>query len=518
MRFKSGAGVDGLGRLTVREGAKLKVEPTSGVFHAREIFVEQGGTLELDEGVVVSCGSLTVGETRYDDFVSFDKESLPGVVSGGGVLMRIAMSNKWIGGSGEWSDGRNWSLGSAPAGGEKVVIDCDKTIVISSPTAKMGILDISGGATVVFSNGYGNCLWADEMNIRRAVLTAAGPFTNAADKCRVFLKCRNLEMTSESLVDLDGKGWRGGGYVQKDAEGSNPNPNIPIVNEAGVASGGFGPGGAYNAQGASHLGYGAGLLSQDRVYSKSVSKLYDDPYAPIEPGSGGCGFSGSAFMCAYDNLSIPNGGGAVYIEASGSVRIDGRISACGVGAYINHSYYCQNPKFTSSAGSGGSVWIRCSNISGTGEILADGGNGGYSIPHFLSVIGGKESRGAAGGGGGIAIVYDSALQKAGAVAGMKISAAAGYYPPMPKTSDADSKTEVLPYAKMDKYRRDAEPGTLFFTDTKIVDDTIGKSLNGKLFALENYAYQGNLEWSYGNVRFGATGAVFAVSGNLTVTG
>jgi hypothetical protein len=89
---------------------------------------------------------------------------------------------------------------------------------------------------------------------------------------------------------------------------------------------------------------------------------------------------------------------------------------------------------------------------------------------------------------------------------------------MPLTSASKRQTEPLAYAKMDKYRRDAEPGTLYFADSKIIDDTSGRGLNGKLFDVENYVYEGDLEWSYGNVRFGATGAVFTVNGSLTVTG
>ena len=515
MRFRSGAGFDRLAKLTVKNGAKFIAESTAGILLTGDLTVEEGGVLELADGVVLQCSSLTLGGEKYESFGSYGAAEIPDTVSGGGVIRLTPQINQWKGSAGKWSDGSNWSLGRAPAENEGVSIPDSATVILDVRTPQLFSFSMNGGAKLVFSNGWDTCLWADSIDIANSTVTIAGPFTNEVGKCRAFFKCVNFTLAENALIDADGKGWRGGGYEQ--IKGVN-NPNVPIVNSAGVKYGGFGPGAANVAMGASHFGYGAPLVTINQVYTKDISRLYDDPYAPTEPGSGGFGLTGTAYGCVFDNLSIPSGGGAVFIDATGSVILNGKITACGVGSYINHWYYCQCNYFASTGGSGGSVRINCQTVSGVGEIRADGGNGGFSIPTYLYNPNKATSSGAAGGGGGVAIVYDETKQIAGAVAGMTISAAAGYYPEMPKTNAADYKTEPLAYAKMDKYRRDAEPGTLYFSDAKIINDTIGKGLSGKLFDVENYVHEGDLEWSYGNVRFGATGAVFTVNGSLTVTG
>ena len=517
MRFRDGAGFDRLAKLTVKSGAKFAAASTAGVLVTGELTVEEGGVLELADGVVLQCSSLTLGGEKYESFGSYGAAELPDTVSGGGVIRLTPQINTWKGGAGNWSDGGNWSLGRAPNENEGVSVFDSATVVLDVRTPRLSSFNMNGGATLVFSNGWDTCLWADDVSIADSTVTIAGPFTNETDKCRAYFRCVNFTLAETARIDADGKGWRGGGYKQNKGENNN-NPTNMIVNSAGVKLGGFGPGGANVVMGASHFGYGAPIMRNDQVYTRKISSLYDDPYSPSEPGSGGYGLSGSAYSCVFDNLSIPSGGGAVFIDADGKVVLDGKISACGVGSFINHFYYCQCNYFASTGGSGGSVRIECETVSGNGEIRADGGNGGFSIPSYLYKPNRASSTGAAGGGGGVAIVYDKDKQQSGAVAGMTISAAAGYYPEMPKTNEGDYKTEPLPYAKMDKYRRDAEPGTLYFSDKKIIDDTIGRGLNGKLFAVDNYVYEGDLEWSYGNVRFGATGAVFTVNGDLTVTG
>jgi hypothetical protein len=515
MRFRNGAGFDRLAKLSVKKGAKFATESTAGILSVGELTVEEGGVLELAAGVVLQCSSLTVGGEKCERFGSYGASELPGVVAGGGVVRLTPQINIWKGDAGNWSDGGNWSLGRAPAENEGVSVPDSATVVLDRPTPRLFSFSMNGGATLVFSNGWDTCLWADDIDIANSTVTIAGPFTNEADKCRAYFKCVNFTLGASARIDADGKGWRGGGYEQ--TAGVN-NPGTHIFNSSGVKSGGFGPGGANTAMGASHFGYGAPVFMQERVYHHRISRLYDDPRAPSEPGSGGFGLGASAYGCVFDALSIPSGGGAVFIDASGAVSVDGTVSACGVGSYINHYYYCQHPKYASTGGSGGSVRIKCETIAGGGTIMADGGNGGFSIPGWVFGVKNITSSGAPGGGGGIAVEYNEEKQAAGAVAGMKISAAAGYYPEMPKTSASDRKTEPLAYAKMDKYRHDAEPGTLYFTDRKIIDDTIGKGLNGKLFSVEAYVYDGDLDWGYGNVRFGATGAVFTVNGDLTVTG
>jgi hypothetical protein len=105
---------------------------------------------------------------------------------------------------------------------------------------------------------------------------------------------------------------------------------------------------------------------------------YDDPAAPVLPGSGG----GHATLGG-------DGGGAVKIDVpSGTVTVNGTITANGRNYLGTHG----------AGGSGGSVFITCNTFAGgiTGLLSAKGGNG--------------SNYGAGGGGGRIAVVYDLVAQ------------------------------------------------------------------------------------------------------------
>lgn len=80
---------------------------------------------------------------------------------------------------------------------------------------------------------------------------------------------------------------------------------------------------------------------------RAVSAVYGNATAPTALGSGGTGGAG---------------GGAVKIAASGTIHIDGIISANGVHA---HRY----------SPAGGSIWLVSHTLSGSGIIRAEGGNG-----------------------------------------------------------------------------------------------------------------------------------------------
>ena len=87
-----------------------------------------------------------------------------------------------------------------------------------------------------------------------------------------------------------------------------------------------------------------------------------------------------------------NGGGAIRLVVSGDCTVNGTVNANGAD---RDNHY---------AGSGGSVWITCATLRGSGEISADGG----SIPSDTSH---------AGGGGRIAIYQTAATDEAAFSAG-----------------------------------------------------------------------------------------------------
>ena len=217
---------------------------------------------------------------------------------------------------------------------------------------------------------------------------------------------------------------------------------------------------------------------------------YDDPAAPALPGS-----SGSSHNNGYGG----DGGGVVRIEATGSVTVNGSVLADG----RNASSYGGDGSGSNwgQPGAGGSIWITCGTISGSGVIRAAGGGGDNPLINSIPAL--------AAGGGMIAIDYNPSLQTSEAVADMTISSAAGLY----KTSRF-----VSTCFNADTNHWDADIGTLHFTDGKIVDALLGKRLTGQIRGLANYVYDGDLVFTNGHVRFADIGVSVNVSGDLTLGG
>jgi hypothetical protein len=111
---------------------------------------------------------------------------------------------------------------------------------------------------------------------------------------------------------------------------------------------------------------------------------YGSATQPTDRGSGG-GAGANAFTGGSD------GGGALRLSVGGTLNIDGALSADGnIGLQDD-----------SGGGSGGSIWVAASRISGAGAMTANGGNG--------------DLYGGGGGGGGRIAVYSPANTYTGLV-------------------------------------------------------------------------------------------------------
>lgn len=239
----------------------------------------------------------------------------------------------------------------------------------------------------------------------------------------------------------------------------------------------------------SHGGYGGRLLHVEHWYPNLLP--YDDPAAPELPGS-----SGGSNEYGYGG----HGGGAVKIEASGTVTVNGSILADGrncssFGGSGNSSNHGQ-------PGAGGSIYITCASISGSGRISAGGGGG--DNPKLL-----KSVPSMAAGGGMIAVHYDSDRQNPAAVAGMRISAAAGLYKTTAFTTTCFNT---------DTNRWEADIGTLHFTDGKILDQLLGNGLTGQIRGISSYERGSGLVFTNGHVRFAEEGVKVSIGGDLTLGG
>lgn len=115
-------------------------------------------------------------------------------------------------------------------------------------------------------------------------------------------------------------------------------------------------------------GCGSGRTGAAHGGRSPYANMYGDPSRPDQLGSGGG-----------EDSNYPAGGaggGAIRIDANGTVVLEGTLSANG-----------QNGTGRSGGGSGGSLWLRADRIEGRGRVLADGGSG--SVSYLTAAAGGR---------------------------------------------------------------------------------------------------------------------------------
>ena len=212
---------------------------------------------------------------------------------------------------------------------------------------------------------------------------------------------------------------------------------------------GYGPGGGLNYAGG---GYG-GVGGQPQG---TAGQPYGSTNAPTDPGSG----------------ARANGGGAVLIQASGVVTVNNTISANGGG--------------NTSAGSGGSVYITCATFAGSNGVV--------------SANGGVPSTDTSGGGGGgrIAVIYDTGAQSLLPVPAVRFSTAYAYHP------------SGLSYM--------GDMGTLYFPDGSLLDRSVVLH-NGELNVpgLTNWSATA-VTFSNCQFRIAQDRFVLAIANDLSVVG
>jgi hypothetical protein len=266
-------------------------------------------------------------------------------------------------GSGAWNDIANWSIGRPPIAGDTVTIATSITVDVS--VGPLPSLTVLAGAALTFS-GSNTRVTAETVNVYGTLThitnsATASPWTPDG---RVWLVCSNFTLAASGAINLDGRGYLG------------------PINSAG-----FGPGGGGKTDWAGGGGHGgAGGPAWNGTAGGAAN---DDLSAPVLPGSSG----GAAHPYTVKGGS---GGGAVRLEASGQVRVDGLVTANGED--VNTA-----PDNTCGGGAGGSVYITCRTFAGSNAAFRAWG--GYGSYYF-----GIPGRGGGGGGGRIAIVYDTAAQ------------------------------------------------------------------------------------------------------------
>jgi len=166
--------------------------------------------------------------------------------------------------------------------------------------------------------------------------------------------CTNLTINSGASINANGKGYTGG---EGPGQGS----------DSGYAGGGAGYGGN----------------GGDSSNGISGGSSYGSLTTPTDLGSGG----GNAQP--YDGPG-GSGGGAIYLNVSETLTINGSITANG-----NNGGAHEGNSAAAGGGSGGSIYIITETLTGSGTITANGGNGGDT----------SNRDGGGGAGGRIAIYY-----------------------------------------------------------------------------------------------------------------
>lgn len=280
-------------------------------------------------------------------------------------------------GRGAWFTWTNWAPNGFPNTDDAVIVSSGTNVLTDPVKVQSAVLT---NATLTFTN-WGSTLWAaTAVTIRtNGAMLVATSWTNGIMSNDLTVVCEDLTIDPGGRIDVNGKGW--GGVVNNYGQG--PGAGTCYDAEAG--------GGGHGGRGGSYGG--------DQYRGPTNDSLT----APLLPGSSGA----SSFM--YQSNPGGAGGGAVRIQASRNVVVNGSILAKGNWAPSR----C-------AAGSGGGVYITCRRFDGnaSGVINADGGIGG-------SGDGGVTGGASGNGGGGRVAVWRSRGAYAGSATANRIATGFG---------------------------------------------------------------------------------------------
>jgi hypothetical protein len=222
----------------------------------------------------------------------------------------------------------------------QVVIDNGGLIATNTILALQAMFDlnISGRSVVTYPGG------------------AFGPLGSLMIQSNSWLAFSNLNNSAITMTISSNATIQAGSGITLAGAGS------PVGQGPGAGRPSTGSGGGYG-------GYGGNSAT-----NTGGGNIYGSVSSPREIGSGG-GTLG--------NLTLGGaGGGGLYLTVSGTLSLDGKITADGSSALAQGC----------GGGSGGALWLSAGQISGAGLISANGGLGGLPT-------------GGGGGGGRIALYY-----------------------------------------------------------------------------------------------------------------
>ena len=256
----------------------------------------------------------------------------------------------WLGGSGSWTDTSHWAGGQVPTAAVRVklAVGENEKVTITVPAnnaVEVKALTLSGNA--------GGC----------ATVVANSPMTfESVDLCEngvLELNCYDDDGEAPNVVSGDVRVRNGGRITHTGpANAENAKVHLKVLGGVTVEEGGSidanakgyakakGPGSTGDqCKGAAHAGWGY----------NNVAQPYGSAFRPVTWGSG--------------NSGAP-GGGAVHLVVAGTLTVDGCVSAEG-GASSPY------------AGAGGSVWLECARLVGSGVLSVTEGRRDTAIRYNI---------------------------------------------------------------------------------------------------------------------------------------
>lgn len=358
----------------------------------------------------------------------------------------------WTGAINEdWYTAGNWS-GGVPTDGDDVVIPAAaRTVTLTTNSADLASLTITNNI-LTFTNWYTKLLCTNVTVQDSGKLALPGRFTEAQMSNRIHVVCVNLIVEEGGTIDADD-----GGFSPENGPGA-PSPTLA---------------GSDDREGGG--GYGGRGGSGDRDTAQSFpGSPYGSVAMPIQPGSGGGSDAGVIAQAGA-------GGGAIRIDASGTVRVDGTITSDGGDSQTAFA----------AAGSGGAIYISCDTFEGStnGLIKARGGDAFGAV----DVAGG-------GGGGRIAVDYNNV----GAQHEVRFSCS----PARVEYAAADLDNRWWHRSRM---------GTLWLPDTNLLATTLSNSqfTDCRIMGITSWS-PASLTVSNCSVTFGEYDVVVTVAGDVLV--
>ena len=343
-------------------------------------FFGEAGKVQTLESTDSGTWSLNVSGAAYVNYVDASYSDASGGIpivaanstdSGNNTDWLFGGSWKvWTGGSGSsFGTAASWSPSGVPASTNYILVDSTTTLTVDSDYtvhyALIGgenatLMEVNNGLTVVsnvvvMENGVLEVNNDPGLTVSNDMVVSIGGVVNhnqnstTEDDTMSITVDGDLSILAGGRIDVDGLGYR---YRSGPGRPREPDGDTYL----------YGHGGSHGGRG----GYTASYPLGDS------GPTYGSVTAPVNLGSGG-GWNGSG--------GTNNGGGAIKLTVGGTTAVNGELSADGIG----------NVGSAQGGGSGGSVWLTTSNLSGSGTITADGGRTFWS-------------NGAGGGGGRISVV------------------------------------------------------------------------------------------------------------------